>query len=294
MVTRMLVHPDTAELSNRQIARLIGCSHTRVNQLRHQLEGKVAVEQALSQVETVSTRAKNPQTIERQKVAALLDLPPQTVKTYEQQFEPLKNTLKRDVAKGTPLDQAIARLRQRVQQHTAPKPKPVAPRPAQADAAAIGSEAPQAPPPTATASRWAEQVTTAVLRQAGFPPDISGVVPAPTSMADHLHTALLVEPHHLEAGTASDVTMALQLARERVEGTIREHIEAASRWLSALRSLPDTVVVCQVIEALEGQRLSQPPTIARAIGNLVKELQAWIAACAPGTTTHPARRTVAL
>jgi len=101
MVTRLLTHPDTSALSNRQIARLIGCSHTRVNQIRHGLEAQAAVEQALNRVETVSTRAKKPESIARQKVAALLALPLQTVKTYERQFEPVQAALLREIGRAS-------------------------------------------------------------------------------------------------------------------------------------------------------------------------------------------------
>jgi ParB-like chromosome segregation protein Spo0J len=295
IVTRMLTHPDTAALSNREIARRIGCSHTYVNHLRPRLERQATVEQALSRVETVSTHAKSPKTIARQQVAALLDLPLETVKTYEQQCVSLKDTLMHVVGQGTPLAQATATLRQEVQRRTAPRRGGL--RPVQVDATArahASSEAPQVPPPTPTASGWAEQVATAVLRQAGFLPEASGAVPEPPSLADHLRMALLAELHLLEAGTAAEVVMALKIARERVERTMQTFIEAARGCLSALQSIPDAVVVCQVVEALEGQRLSQPPATARAIGHMVRQLQAWIENSAPGTTTHPARRTAAL
>jgi hypothetical protein len=103
-----------------------------------------------------------------------------------------------------------------------------------------------------------------------------------------LRTALLAEPHHLEAGTADDVTMALQLARERVAGTVRALSKAAHDWLSALRNLPDTVVVCQVVAELERQRLAQPPATAQAIEHIVQQLQAWIETADPETTAEPA------
>jgi hypothetical protein len=205
IITRMLSYPDTSKLSNRQIARRIGCSHTRVNQLRPRVERRATVEQALSRVETVSTRAKNPKTIAQQQVAGFLDLPLETVKTYEKQCGSLKDTLMEQVVWGMPLEQARAALRQEVER--GPRRRRGGPRRAQADATARARErreVPQAPLPSATASDGAGQVAAVALQQAGLPHETSGAAPEPASVAGALGTDVRVEPCLLDAGTAPE------------------------------------------------------------------------------------------
>ena len=99
---------DLAALSHRAMARQIGCSHTLVNRIAKAVQAEEAVAAALA-LETVSTRAKKPQSKEEQQLAALLQVPTRVVHQYGPSY--LKTRLIREVTKGATVEEAAATVR---------------------------------------------------------------------------------------------------------------------------------------------------------------------------------------
>jgi hypothetical protein len=270
-----------AELSHREIARRIGCSHTHVNTVARVVKAEATIAQAL---ETVSTTAKSPQGQQRAQLAGLLNVPARAIRPA---FVPFyTRRLQGEVADGKTLDEAITAVRPHVPGASSPPPPPPPPAPSE-------EEVPPPPPPRspqamALGAAFADTLARSVGLDLASPPGL----PTHEELVKSLTAMLIAEPAFLEAMTGADLVAALPLARQRIFAVV----EPILAWWNALArlNLADPSMVCGVAEALSAQRYHHPPPVARVVGQAITALEAYVAEQAPTSTSHPARHAVEL
>jgi ParB-like chromosome segregation protein Spo0J len=274
-----LADAELAALSHRELARQIGCSHTHVNNVAHWVQAETVVARAL---ETVSTRAKRPEAQQRAQLAGLFKLP---VRAVPPSLTPqITHQLVGAVAAGKTMEEALHAVYPARGQAAASTPPPhPTPRP---------EAAPVPRPPSAGARALGTRLAGVLLQQAGVPVGDTPPLPTRDAVVTLLTSLLLGEPAALAGCAWEDVQAALALAVQLVHA----QVSALMQWGMTLRTLglADPATLVGVLDRLTAERYQQPPATARAVGQAIQSLDAYLAACAPTRTRHPARRQVEL
>jgi ParB-like chromosome segregation protein Spo0J len=205
IVRWFLADAELAELSHREIARRIGCSHTHVNTVARAVQAEATIAQAL---ETVSTTAKSPQGQQREQLAGLLNVPARDIRPASVPF--YRRRLQGEVTDGKTLDEAISAVRVGFL-GSSPSPSPPPP------PAPRKEEVPPPPPPRspqamALGAAFADTLARSVGLDLASPPGL----PTHEELVKSLTAMLIAEPAFLEeASITASATLCFSRWTER-------------------------------------------------------------------------------
>ena len=130
---------------------------------------------------------------------------------------------------------------------------------------------------------------------------LEGLCPAPLAPEAVLTTltaTLMAEPAAVAHPDWHEVLSALPLAVQQIRDATNAYISAIEAWCMAFEdhelALDDPSTLVRLLAQLTAQRYQYPSAIARVVGQAIQSLEAYLAAHAPSSTTHPARHAVEL
>jgi hypothetical protein len=274
-----LVDGELSTWSYRAIARLIGCSHTWVNDIAKRVQAERTVASALG-VESVSAPGTKAKYKERQQVAAFFDLPKSEVRRAEVPYA--TDRLIRAVADGQTLEEAKETVRK--DYLSPPPPLPAVPIPPE-------EVLPGLPPPSAATLALETLFAEQCLRALGLG-DTSWVPPYDAATICIALSAACVTGAALLSDRAIDLQTGLARALERVQEALGTQIQALAAWQDSIEGMKDPSTLRAVVDHLIAHRYDHSPATARTVGDIIVALETYLAEHAPSSTGHPDRRRV--